>query len=740
MSNVHVKYAIMLALGTNLALLAGRPADAADPVNLGTVQTTGVGEQQEAAQNPESAPYQAPTKVPLDATQPTSVISQQYIENTTPPSSNYTDILAIAPSVYSVNPNGPGLMENQVMSIRGFQDGFYNVTFDGIPWNDSNDFTHHSTSYFMDHDLGPMSLDRGPGTAATIGNATFGGTVSIRSKDPLASGSVTPYASFGSFNTQVYGAELDTGESSKYGGGRLFIDGESLTSDGYLSYASQQRKNLFAKAEQPLGANTVLTFVGMFNNVQQGVPIGATQAQIAANGPTYALNNNPDSQAFHGYNQDQIHTDFEYIGLKSVLDSGWTIDNKVYTYAYYHDGFNGEDVNGETPNGTYYNTIGYVNPIDPAGLDVPGQHLVNYYRSWGDMLKLRKDFSFGDVQAGVWGDYQTNTRRLTEIDATLGGAFNPVGVGTAVNGIDRELDQNLTTLQPFVQLDWKALPGLTLSPGVRYDYFDRRVDAEVNIKNGVAESYSNVNDAVLPSLLAHYQIDSSWTAYAQVAKGFLAPNENFFTRGTGANPNQTTLQPQQTWNYQLGTAWQSQRLSLGADVYYIDFNNEINPVTINNITTYTNIGGSSYAGVEAEATLYVGSGVSVYANGSVNRTNEKSTGMMLPNAPTGTAALGVIYNHAGWYASLMDKWVGDRYGDVGAAIPLSSYSSLDGALDYTYDGVLWGSTKPSIKLAFNNLLNSTRIYALAGYTGALGTPLYWTMPGRSIFASVSAPF
>ncbi len=740
MSKVHVKHALILVLGTNLAMFAGPPAEAADPVNLGTVQTTGTGEQQESAQNPESAPYQAPTKVPLDAIQPTSVISQQYIEHNTPLSSNYTDVLAMAPSVYSVNPNGPGLMENQIMSIRGFQDGFYNVTFDGIPWNDSNDFTHHSTSYFMDHDLGPMALDRGPGTAATIGNATFGGTISIASKDPLATTTITPYASFGSWNTQVYGAQFDSGESSKYGGGRLFIDGESLSSDGYLSYASQQRKNLFAKGEQPIGDNTVLTFVGMFNNVFQGVPIGATQAQIAANGPSYGLNNNPDSQAYHGYNQDQIHTDFEYVGLKSVLDSGWAIDNKVYTYAYYHDGFNGEDVNGETPNGTYYNTIGYVNPNDPAGLDVPGQHLVNYYRSWGDTFKLRKDFSFGDVQTGIWGDYQTNTRRLTEIDDTLGGAFNPINVGNALLGIDRELDQTLTTVQPFVQLDWKALPGLTLSPGVRYDYFSRHVDAQVDVKSGIGANYTNNYDSVLPSLLAHYQIAGNWSAYAQVAKGFLAPNENFFNRGPGVNASNSTLQPQTTWNYQLGTVWQSQRLTLGADVYYIDFNNEINPVTVGGITTYTNLGGSTYQGVETEATLYVGSGVSLYANGSVNRTTEKATGMMLPNAPTGTAALGVIYNHAGWYASLMDKWVGDRYGDVNAAVPLSSYSTLDGALDYTFENGLWGSSKPTVKVAFNNLLNSNKIYALAGYTGALGTPLYWTIPERSVFASVSVPF
>jgi iron complex outermembrane receptor protein len=109
-----------------------------------------------------SAITQAPTAAPLTVTQPTSLISQYFIENNTAPSSDYDDIIKIAPSVFSVSPNGPGLMENQILSIRGFSDGQYNVTFDGIPWGDSNDFTHHTTSYFMDNDLGAVSVDRGP--------------------------------------------------------------------------------------------------------------------------------------------------------------------------------------------------------------------------------------------------------------------------------------------------------------------------------------------------------------------------------------------------------------------------------------------------------------------------------------------------------------------------------------------------------------------------------------------------
>ena len=712
-----------LAFSSGLLLTVATAARADEeqaPPPLPTVVVTGAAEV-------ESATTQAPTATPLTVTQPTSVISQRFIENNASFSSSYDDIIKISPSVYAVSPNGPGLMENQILSIRGFVDGQFNVTFDGIPWGDSNDFTHHTTSYFMDHDLGGISVDRGPGTAATIGNATFGGTVAVSSKAPNADLSVTPYLGYGSYNTQLVGAQYDTGPIAKYGGAAAFIDAESLSSDGYLHNSGQDRKNVFVKLGAPVSDTTVMTFVAMYNQLHQNTPVGATAAEIAQFGPRYALSNDPTNQNYFGYNFDQIHTDFEYLGIVSRLGGGWTLDNKVYTYAYYHNESAGEDPNGETPNGTSYSPT-----------DVPGTLLVNNYRSWGDTLKVRDDLSFGDLQAGVWLDRQNNLRSLTEVDLTLGGALNPEGdPSAAIAGVDRLLHQTLTTVQPFVQVDWKVLPDLTLSPGVRYDHFERSVDSQVNVETKTPQSYSNDFSATLPSLLAHYQLAADWAAYAQAAKGFLAPNENFFNSG---NPNSTNVSPQQSWNYQVGTTRQTRNLSVSADVYYIDFKNLIGSETIDNETVYFNQGGVTYKGVEAEATEYLGMGFSLYANGSINSAKNKQTGQWAQDAPRGTGTAGAIYNLQGWYASLLDKWVGKSFGDVGTSPqPIGSFNSLDGALGYTVGPNSGWLSKANVKLSFNNLLDSHKIIGLAGYTAAQGTPLYWTMPGRSVFANLSVP-
>jgi iron complex outermembrane receptor protein len=732
--------------------------------------------------NTDSAMTQAPTLTPLDVTQPTASLSQYFIDNNMPLTSNYSEIIGISPSVQSVSPNGAGLMENQILSIRGFVDGYYNVTFDGIPFQDSNDFTHHSTSYFMTHDLGAVNVNYGPGTAATIGNATFCCSVDNISKSPLADPTLTPYVSFGTWNTQVFGAEYDTGKIDRFGGAAGYIDAESSSSDGELSNMGQKRKNVFAKFSATVAPDTVLTFAAMYNQIHQYVGVGATAAQIAQYGPTWGLSNDPTSQDYYGYNYDQIHTDFEYLGLQSKIGD-WTLDNKVYTYAYYHTGHNGEDPNGETPNGTYF-----------GANDVPGQLLTNNYRSWGDTFNAKYSLFFGDLKAGIWADRQSNERALPEVDETLGGAINPNGANWLANGGvsnyltnggvnppcpasaepatpgstilqpsaaallgayncngGRLLTQKLITLQPYLMVDWNVLPGLTVSPGVRYDHFEREVNAIVDVKTSAPESYNNTYAATLPSLLVHYAITDDWAAYAQAAKGFMAPNENFFNRGTGATPGSTNLAPQETWSYQTGTTWQNRKFSASADVYYIHFGNEILSEKFGPETIFYNAGGTNYKGVEANATYYLGMGLSLYANGSLARdkviqnaqtncvTGNCTGGLWVPNAPNATLAYGVIFNEYGIYASLLDKRVGHTYGDAGETQPISSYSVLNGALGYTFGDAVGWFKGASIKMDFGNLLNKMPVIALAGYTQWLGTPLYWTLPGRSVNVTLEVP-
>jgi len=95
---------------------------------------------------PGSAPALAPSQAPLDSFEPTSIVSDKILRDVVIPSGDYNDAVKYTPGFYSSNPNGP--LGDTKGGWRGFQDGQYNITFDGIPFGDENDPTHHSAAYF----------------------------------------------------------------------------------------------------------------------------------------------------------------------------------------------------------------------------------------------------------------------------------------------------------------------------------------------------------------------------------------------------------------------------------------------------------------------------------------------------------------------------------------------------------------------------------------------------------------
>src|SRR6202044_73250 len=101
---------------------------------------------------------------------------------------------------------------------------------------------------------------------------------------------------------------------------------------------------------------------------------------------------------------------------------------------------------------------------------------------------------------------------------------------------------------------------------------------------------------LVPSVIAHYQVSNQWSVYAQYAEGFLAPNLNTFYTTSPSS----TLQPQTTNNYQAGGTYRMSRLTVSADVYLIDFDNEIQSHTVAGQQIFFNGGGVTYKGVEAE--------------------------------------------------------------------------------------------------------------------------------------------
>ena len=79
----------------------------------------------------------------LEAVSAKTEVSGDFIRNFMSPLADYAEYVNLAPGTFSLNPNGIGLGQGKTF-FRGFSDGQYTMTFDGIPFEDTNSPTHHS--------------------------------------------------------------------------------------------------------------------------------------------------------------------------------------------------------------------------------------------------------------------------------------------------------------------------------------------------------------------------------------------------------------------------------------------------------------------------------------------------------------------------------------------------------------------------------------------------------------------
>jgi iron complex outermembrane recepter protein len=772
-----------------------------------------------------SALTQATTEGRIEALQPESVITAQTINNQIAPTADYATIANLAPSVANVETEGPGLSESKMLNMRGFSDGQYNVTYDGIPFGDANGETHHSTSYFPAKVLGGMVIERGPGTAADIGENTFGGSIGLLSKDPRPDQASVLTFSDGSWNTFLGNLEVNTGLLPKLNGASVVATYQYMSSDGYRTYSYLQRNTYYVKYLQPIGKNTVLTVVGNYNNIKFNNPGTVTQAQINTFGRNFGLDANPfdPNNLYYPYNYQQKQADFEYIGITSKLPASITVNDKAYTYAYNNDSHENsvDPVAGAAVTkypGTAYTGPAYVNSssntLPNTGMgqaastgilnnDDPGGRIkVNAYRAFGDYLS----FSHGadtslEEKVGVWMEYVKADRYAYLLDyspaylaanpqdAYLFGAIDTANSKGAPQqpGYQWYMHVYNKTFQPYADLTWKPTSSLTIEAGVKDSNFTIDLEAPVNqaTLQRYFQNYTYTNWE--PHFSANYRITSDWSAYVQLAKGIAYPivtdEENVPQDAkdiakTGTSYSPSSLKEEQTINYQVGTVFKTNRLNADADLYLIDITNLVSSVVDPNDSTNTlffNAKGAKVSGVEAEATFYLGGGLSLYANGSLNRAVFK-TNAGVPSfnvaslgtfggggVPQSTAALGAIYHNGGWFASVNDKYIGPYviyssalvnpdlglYGQTttgqagGPAAPVLSainpgYWLLDVAGGYAFKmpkGSFIRTLK--VKLQLDNMLN--RKVQVLNSVAASGNS-YNVLPTDNYFITVSTEF
>lgn len=670
----------------------------------------------------------APITASLTTTQPQAAVSRDFIDNANA-GSDFNELIALTPGVSITGTgNGFGFGETKAV-IRGFQDGEYNVTYDSIPFADTNNPTHHSTAFFPSNTIETIVVDRGPGNASQLGQATYGGNLNLYSrgvKDEMG-GQVEAIA--GMFSSVIGRAEFQSGRIASLGGTRIVLTGQFLSSHGALTYSPVNSKNLYGKAVIPIGASNTLTIMSTWNrnfyytsDVAKGATCGsattaggtsttavdasgtpltqltgrncAATSEIGLYGQDFGMTNDPSLASYYKYNRTDKTTDFSYIRLQSDLGSGFSMDNRGYVYGYTNNTYSGNgstavSVTGGVPTFSFpsggvvtgFSGAGtaaspYVAAKGPAS-DVLGYNKLNKYRVFGYIGQIDYTFSMGKVRLGGWYEYAVTDRHIFDLDDTTGQrSFNEKfnnGNGTAAQSAlpaislaDTQYLQhsNWHQYQLFGEFEFRPIEGLSITPGVKYVHFTRGVNAVLNQKSRAPLDTSHSWTKLLPFATVNWQATSSWSFYGQYAQGMYVPDVSSFYSSSGSlSTALDALKPQTSTNYQIGTVWHGQKVSLDLDGYVINVDNKIGTCTTTGCDTslLINIGQVRYKGVEGEVSYMPVRGLTLFANGSYNQARSATTGAQIAKAPFTTAAAGFIYRRNGLRLSFNQKYTGTQY-------------------------------------------------------------------------------
>ena len=727
------------------------------------------------------AAQHAPMDGLLEATSARTEITPVFIQNFTSPVSDFSEVTEMAPGTFAVNSNGVGLGQAKTF-FRGFADGNYDIDYDGVPFYDTNDPTHHSWAFFPGPWIGSVDFDRSPGSASTIGPTPFGGSIHLLSPELKNAPLVLASVSYGSFNTLLYDGTFDSGP---FAGKKsnLLVDVHRMTSDGFETFNYQTRNAGALKYVYKFSDNNVLTgyagVVRFFSNTPNNNP---TRGQIGALGYNF-LNSNDSNSAelnssgacvtssisaclyplnykFYTYN---IPTDVEYVDWSKQWAHGWQTDFRPYTLSYF---------NAQYYDNPKYNTDGTFkgSAISPTS----AVDKLNSYRKYGETFVVSQVSKYGIFRSGLWYEFaRTNRFQTPSNPLTLADAALP-------NFHERF---NTNSYQPFVEYEFRATQKLTITAGFKYAYFNQNLTQYQDNGNkigclggtlstkavdpttvciGGAPSVNHVAgySSYLPSVDANYHVTNNWSIYGQFAEGTKVPPSAVFDV-TGANVL-TLPKPTGVKTYQGGTVVKLKQVTLNADYYYIHYQNAFSQVTDPNNSTgfdFISSGDSVSKGFEGEANVYMSHGLSFYVNGTmgsakyVSQTLPNALGAEIPNvnyglwvanAPANTEAFGVTYQQKHFDLGIFDKRVGPMWNDntpFNQVIPISPFSTLNLYLNYAVrNGSHFDETK--FRLSFNNLLNSHKIVgdaqAAAGPTYIPGaSDQLQLLPGRSITLTVT---
>ena len=574
-------------------------------------------------------------------------------------------LLNYLPSVVSSSDAGAGIGYTY-LRVRGSDATRVNVTINGIPYNDAeSQGTFWVNLGDFASSVESLQLQRGVGTS-TNGSGAFGASLNILTDGISENAGGEIANSFGSFGTRKHSIKFTTGLLNDHFefAGRL----SKIYSDGYVDRAFTDLKSYYLQGNY-VDKNTIvkaITFGGKEKTYQAWYGLSKDQLEEDRTQNPYTYDNETDN-----YWQD--HYQLHWI---ETLNANWSTNIGLnYTrgkgyFEQFKDGRSAADYN---------------NLINEDSDVVVRRWLDNHFYVANanvtykkNSLELITGISYSDYTNDhygeiIWGSdlaSETNIRDRYYLSISDKSDFSIFSKATF---------RMSEKLQAFLDIQGRFVNYTTT--GLTSDRAPIDVDERFDFFN--------------PKLGFTYTLNPGNSLYVSYARANKEPNRNDF------ESNAVDVQHEELNDFELGWRHESDRLRLNANVYYMQYNNQlVLSGALDNVGEYLreNVDKSYRLGLELDASIVLTEQLSLVSNFALSKnkiqdlTINRDGAVQNLNDTNIAFSPDLITTHALEYApntkfraALIGKYVGEQYlsNTDTEASRLDSYFVTDFNFTYT---------------------------------------------------------
>lgn len=590
------------------------------------------------------------------------------------------------PSVFSYCDNGSDFGYGY-MRIRGLDQTRINVTLDGMPWNEAEDFgCYFANSPDIMSSMHSIKVENGASVTAN-GTSAYAGNISLESVDLKSDTISSVYFGYGSFNSRKTSIVYNSGINEN--GEGIHIKYSLTGSDGFKYHSSNNSKSFTVKIGNYLNSNNYVEFLSINGKHENG------QGYIGVYKDELDIDNRINGCSV--YDNDEFLQSVNKLQYKGFYKNNACFIMSLYNM--YQDGsyrFDLDNYMKKVINGAYSDVTGKIYDYALTQNMTGGNFVLKHYGTY---------FNF-DLGGNA---YKYSRRHFLGKNGVNMDEFDNY------DNFGYKNDMNL-----FGKLKFES-DKISVITKIQYRYVDFKykdfLNPHLSFDKYKNNSYWNFINSEIDF---NYNISNKINTYARIAVTNREPTRtDMFGGNEWYTGELMTLKPENVHDYECGINYTDKKINFNFNAYYMSFINELvlnGMFNVNGLPLHENVDNSYRFGGEFSGNYIINNNFSTSLNASLSKNtmiSEAYGNKTHTFSPSSTISADIKYHDSKNIATVCIVYRSKMYVDMMNIYYLEPSFSLNLSASRTVGNITFG-------LKANNLTNRLNASnASIGYNGIL---------------------